>query len=69
MSQATVTNCEELPMVLTMRHVQEITGLSRPECYKLPHIKGFPAIRFGRAIRVPRDAFMRWLEEQARGVV
>ncbi len=66
MPVATVTNAEELPVVLTMKHLQEITGLSRPKCYKLPHIKGFPVIRFGRAIRIPRDRFLRWLEEQAQ---
>jgi excisionase family DNA binding protein len=67
MPVATVTDAEELPVVLNMKHIQEITGLSRPECYKLPHIKGFPVIRFGRAIRVPRDAFFAWLERQAVG--
>ncbi len=66
MPAATITNTEELPVVLTMKHLQEITGLSRPKCYELPHIKGFPSIRFGRAIRIPRDKFLQWLEEQAQ---
>ena len=67
MAKATVTAVEDLPLVLTMRQVQGITGLSKPEVYKLPDRTGFPAIRFGRAIRVPRDAFLRWLETEAEG--
>ena len=66
MPQAVAIRHEELPLVLTMRHIQEITGLSKPKVYELAHTRGFPAVRFGRAIRVPRDAFLRWLDEQAQ---
>jgi excisionase family DNA binding protein len=60
-----VKGLEAFPPVLTMRHIQEITGLSKPKVYELPHQRGFPAIRFGRAIRVPREAFLAWLNKQA----
>ncbi len=65
MPQAVAVQVEELPLVLTMRHIQEITGLSKPKVYELAHTRGFPVVRFGRALRVPRDAFLRWLNEQA----
>jgi excisionase family DNA binding protein len=50
-----------------MEHIQKILGLSRLKAYELPHQQGFPVVRFGRAIRVPRDAFLKWLETQAGG--
>ena len=65
MPQAVAVQPEELPLVLTMRHIQEITGLSKPKVYELVHTRGFPVVRFGRALRVPREAFLRWLNEQA----
>jgi excisionase family DNA binding protein len=65
MAIATITDIEELPAVLTMRHVQEVLGISRVKAYELTHRRGFPVVRFGRAIRVPREAFLRWLERQA----
>jgi len=65
MSRAVVVSHGELPLVLTMRDVEEITGLSKPKVYELAHTQGFPAVRFGRAIRVPREAFFRWLEQKA----
>ena len=67
MAVATITDMEGLPAVLTMRHVQEILGISRVKAYELTHTRGFPAMRIGRTIRVPRQALMRWIEEQAGG--
>jgi excisionase family DNA binding protein len=64
---STVRHQDELPLVLTMEHIQKILGLSRLKAYELPHQQGFPVVRFGRAIRVPRDAFLKWLETQAGG--
>ena len=65
MALATVIDVEGLPAVLTMKHVQNVLGLSRLKTYELAHTRGFPVVRFGRAIRVPREAFLRWLDEQA----
>jgi excisionase family DNA binding protein len=65
MATATVIDVAGLPAVLTLKHVQEVLGISRPKTYELAHTRGFPAVRFGRAIRVPREAFLRWLDQQA----
>ena len=55
---------EDLPLVLTVKQVQEVLRIAKPNAYNLAHQKDFPSIRVGRAIRVPRDAFLRWLEKQ-----
>jgi excisionase family DNA binding protein len=65
MTIAKITDMDALPAVLTLRHVQEILGVSRPKTYELAHTRGFPVVRIGRAIRVPREAFIRWLDTQA----
>jgi excisionase family DNA binding protein len=57
---------EDLPAILRMKDVQNFLGLSRPKTYELAHTKGFPVVKFGRAIRVPKSAFLRWLDSQAR---
>jgi excisionase family DNA binding protein len=64
MPGATVKRPDELPAVLNVRQVQEILGLSRLKTYEVIHGAGFPAVRFGRVIRIPKDAFFRWLDEQ-----
>ena len=58
---------DTLPLMLRMAEVQQVLRLSRERTYRLPHQKGFPVLKFGRALRVPRDAFLRWVEEQSQG--
>jgi len=67
MAAATVKDVQELPVVLAMGQVQEFLGLSRPKTYELAHTAGFPVVKFGRAIRVPRDRLLAWLNAQANG--
>ena len=67
MSTGMVTSVNDLPLVLTIRQVQEVMGIAKDVAYRLPHIKGFPAIRLGKSIRVPRDRFFAWLDAQAEG--
>ena len=64
MSKATVTNVEALPANLTMDEVRQFLRISRPKAYELANMRSFPAVRIGRAIRVPREALLRWIEEQ-----
>ena len=46
-------------------HIRSITGLSRAKVYELLNREGCPVVRFGRAIRVPRDAFLKYLDQLA----
>jgi excisionase family DNA binding protein len=64
MAKATVTSIDDLPAILNMDQVQQFLGISRPKAYELANMAGFPAIRIGRAIRVPREALTKWLESQ-----
>jgi excisionase family DNA binding protein len=50
--------------LLNASHVEEFTGLSKTMVYLLLAQEGCPTVRFGRSIRVWRDEFIRWLEEQ-----
>ncbi len=64
MALATVKDIEALPAVLTLKIVQDVLGISRTKAYELAHTEGFPVVKFGRALRVPKAAFVRWLEAQ-----
>jgi excisionase family DNA binding protein len=64
MPNATVTDVQALPAVLTVEQVKQILGISRVKTYELVHTAGFPTIRIGRAIRIPREAFLRWMDGQ-----
>lgn len=55
----------EYPMILTVDDAAALARVSPKTIYELVHAEGFPAVHFGRAIRIPRDSFLRWLENQA----
>jgi excisionase family DNA binding protein len=62
--QATIKSRDELPLVLTILDLQKVLGISRVMAYELVHRQGFPAVRIGRCIRVPRESLLKWLYSQ-----
>ena len=55
---------DALPLTLTVPEVGEVLGLSRAKAYDLARSEGFPSMRIGRRILVPRDKLIRWIDEQ-----
>ncbi len=54
---------EDLPDVLTIPEVAKFLQIGITKAYEMSHWRGFPAIRIGRAIRIPKKALMEWLEQ------
>lgn len=57
---------DDLPLVLDVRHIQCIMGISRAGAYELVHRPGFPAFRSGRLIKVSKKAFFEWMEKSGQ---
>ena len=57
-------NYEDLPLMLTVPEVGEVLGISRASAYELVRSKGFPSIRIGTRILVPKDKLIAWINEQ-----
>ncbi len=55
---------EEKP-VFNVEDIRKYLGIGRNAAYVLVMSEGFPAIRIGKTIRIPREAFLRWLDSQA----
>ena len=51
-------------MALSVAEVQESLGIGRNAVYNLVNRADFPKIRMGRKIIIPREAFLRWLDQQ-----
>lgn len=56
-----------LPPVLTIMEVANYLRIGRTMAYELARRRDFPALRIGRAVRIPRDRFLAWLEGQRQG--
>ena len=51
--------------MLTVKDIKKHFHISINAAYNIIHSKGFPAIRIGNSIRVPRSMFIQWLKAQA----
>ena len=57
------THTDELPYTLSVEELAAFLGISRVGAYNLCHAKGFPSMRIGKRILIPRDRFLAWLNE------
>ena len=57
-------NYDDLPLTLTAQEVGEALGISRAAAYELVQSKGFPRMKIGTRILVPKDKFIQWINEQ-----
>ena len=56
-----VKNFDELPLSLTIEQMGKVLGISRSTAYELANSKGFPTLKIGRRMIIPRIALMRWM--------
>ena len=47
--------------------VAQVLGISTSSSYALLHSKGFPTLRIGGRMVVPRDQFPAWVEQHTGG--
>ena len=55
---------EQLPCMLNAKDVESYMRISRAGAYELMHSEGFPLIRIGKRMIVPRDKFLEWVDNQ-----
>ncbi len=53
-------------MMLSVSQVAKVLGISRTRSYELVNEKGFPKIKIGTRIVVPKDEFMLWIQKQIK---
>ena len=64
MRESKFKNYMDLPLMLSVPEVGEVLGISRAGAYELVRSKGFPKVKIGNRIVVPKDKFIRWIEDQ-----
>ena len=66
MTQKAVTSYEQLPVTLRAEQVAAVLGISRSNAYTLMRSEGFPTLRIGKRMLVPKDQFVHWIEVHAQ---
>ena len=63
MRESKFKSYQDLPLTLTAPEVGEVLGISRAAAYELVRIEGFPRMKIGKRILIPRDKFIQWIDE------
>ena len=69
MQESTFTNYDQLPLFLNANTVAQVLGVSISTAYEVMHEPGFPVLRVGSRMLVPKEKFIRWAEEHKGGAI
>ena len=68
MKESNYKSYDDLPLFLNAEIVAAVLGVSSSSACELMHEPGFPTLRVGSRMVVPKEKFMEWVEEQSGGV-
>ncbi len=60
-------NYDELPLFLNADLVAKALGVSPSSGYELMHEPGFPVLKVGNKMVVPKEKFIQWVEWNTGG--
>ena len=69
MKESAYKNYAELPLFLNSKTVAKVLGVSPSSGYELMHEPGFPVLRIGNRMVVPKEQFIQWVKEHTGGGV
>ena len=58
----TFKSYEDLPLMLSVPEMAAALGISRAGAYELARSEGFPALRIGNRIVIPKDELREWIK-------
>lgn len=67
MKESIYKSYDELPLFLNAETVAKLLGISPSSGYELMHEKGFPVLKIGSRLVVPKEKFREWVEQNVGG--
>ena len=67
MKESIYNSYEELPLFLNAELVAKTLGIAPSSAYELMHETGFPTLRVGSRIVVPKEKFIEWVMRSTKG--
>ena len=67
MRESKYKSYDDLPLMLSAPEVAEVLGISRAGAYDLVRSAGFPHMKLGNRILVPKDKFIKWIGNHTEG--
>ena len=69
MKESVYKSYDELPLFLNSELVAKVLGVALSSVYELMHQPGFPVLRVGSRMVVPKEQFIQWVMENTEGGV
>ena len=66
MNRTKYTTYDDLPLMLSVPDIASVLGISRAGAYELVRSDGFPLLRIGSRIVVPKERFINWINANTR---
>lgn len=67
MKESEYKTYDELPLFLNGKMVAKVLGVSVSTAYELMHEDGFPVLKAGKRMVVPKEKFILWVEQNVGG--
>lgn len=67
MRESNYKTYDELPLFLNAATVAKALGVAPSSAYELMHERNFPTLKIGNRIVVPKEQFIKWVEEHTGG--
>ena len=67
MKKSKYKSYDDLPLFLNAELVSKVLGVSPSSGYELMHEAGFPVLKIGSRMVVPKEKFIQWVEQNTGG--
>ena len=67
MKKSVFTNYDELPLLLNTTQLADLLGVSHSSVYELIQEPGFPSLRIGKRIVIPKEELRQWISNNTKG--
>lgn len=67
MKESVYKSYDELPLMLNAETLAKVLGIAPSSAYELMHEKGFPVLKIGNRLVVPKEDFIAWVRANTGG--
>ena len=68
MKESSYKSYDELPLMLNMKQLSDLLGISDASAYELVQEEDFPSLRIGKRIVIPKEELRRWIYAHPKAV-
>ena len=68
MKKSIYTSYDELPLLLNVKQLADLLGVSDSSVYELIQEDDFPSLRISKRIVVPKEELHKWISTHTKGV-